>query len=91
MVPFRTCGGCLMMFYRLHQSDRKEETTVAAIPTNQLKLFEPVTALPMRPPPLMDELIAAVGPLLQTLLKEIAAAEAGTVFLLHDDRSAGFG
>ena len=68
-----------MMFYRLHQSDRKEETTVAAIPTNQLKLFEPVTALPMRPPPLMDELIAAVRPLLQTLLKEIAAAEAGMV------------
>ena len=68
-----------MMFYRLHQSDRKEETTVAAIPTNQLKLFEPVTGLPMRPPPLTDELIAAVGPLLQTLLKEIAAAEAGTV------------
>jgi hypothetical protein len=33
----------------------------------------------MRPPPLTAELIAAVGPLLQTLLKEIAAAEAGTV------------
>lgn len=76
---FRTCGVCLMMFYRLHQSDRQEETTVAAIPTNQLKLFEPVTSLPMRPPPLTAELIAAVGPLLQTLLKEIATAEAGTV------------
>jgi hypothetical protein len=33
----------------------------------------------MQPPPLTAELIAAVRPLLQALLKEIAAAESGTV------------
>jgi hypothetical protein len=68
-----------MMFYRRHQPDRKEETTVATIPDNQLKLFELVTALSMQTPPLTAERIAAVGPLLQALLKEIAAAESGTV------------
>ena len=80
MAPFGTCGVCLMMFYRLHQSERNEETTTMAVPpTNQLKLFEPSTGLPMRPPPLTAEMIAAVAPLLQALLQEIAAAEAGMV------------
>jgi hypothetical protein len=80
MAPFGTCGVCLMMFYRLHQSERNEETTIMAVPpTNQLKLFEPPTGLPMRPPPLTAEMIAAVAPLLQVLLQEIAAAEAGMV------------
>jgi hypothetical protein len=76
-----------MMFYRLHQSDRQEETTMAAIPTNQLKLFEPVTGLSMRPPPLTTEVVTAVGPLLQALLREIAAAEAGTVPAAATDES----
>jgi hypothetical protein len=80
MAPFGTCGVCLMMFYRLNQSEQNEETTIMAVPpTNQLKLFEPPTGLPMRPPPLTAEMIAAVAPLLQVLLQEIAAAEAGMV------------
>ena len=48
-----------------------------ATSTRQLSLFEPATAYPVPSPVRAAEVIATVGPLLQLLLQEIAAAESG--------------
>lgn len=48
-----------------------------ATSTRQLSLFKPATTYPVPSPVPAAEVIATVGPLLQLLLQEIAAAESG--------------
>ncbi len=60
---------------------------MTAIPSNQLTLFEPATT-PTTPSPLPAEVVAMVGPLLQTLLSGITAAEAGKPPVAAADEAA---
>lgn len=61
---------------------------MTAISSNQLTLFEPATTHPTPSPLPAAEVTAMVGPLLQTLLSGIAAAEAGTLPVAEADEAA---
>ena len=58
------------------------------ISTHRLSLFEPATIHPVPSPVPAAEVIATVGPLLQVLLREIAAAEAGVFPAAKTDEAA---